>query len=220
MSVIVEFTCTDGVFPFGRMFTDSPGMTVELEAIVPTETAIVPYLWVNGDQYETFETRVRQNEYVAEFVALDRLEDVVLYRIDWMRPSGDLLEGIEVTEGVVLEASRNEGWTFRLRFSTHDNVSQFYNYCTRNNVTIDISRSFTLTEKTEFGYQFDLSQEQREALLLGLQHGYFDTPSQTTLEELAAELDISSQALSNRIRRGTKQVLGEALLSTTAGDFD
>lgn len=220
MSVIVEFTCTDSAFPFGRMFTDSPGMTVELEAIVPTDTAVVPYLWVNGEQYEEFEVRVRQNEHVAEFVALDRLEDAVLYRIDWIRHSGDLLEGIEVTRGVVLEASRNEGWTFRLRFPNHDNVSQFYNYCMQNNITIDITRSFTLTEKTEFGYQFDLSQEQREALLLGLRHGYFDTPSQTSLDELAAELGISSQAMSNRIRRGTKQVLGEALLSTTAGDFD
>lgn len=220
MSVIVEFTVADSEFPFGRLFGDSSGMTAELEKIVPTGSAIVPYLWVGGVDDDEFGDRVRDNEHVAEFVALDRLDDVTLYRIDWKRDPGDLLEGIDSNRGVILEAYGTDGWEFRLRFPNHDTVSQFYNFCTRNDVTIDIERSFTLTEKTEFGHQFDLSQEQREALVLGLQRGYFDTPSRTSLDELADELGISSQATSNRIRRGTKQVLGEAILSATAREFD
>ncbi|MFP4695916.1 helix-turn-helix domain-containing protein [Thiohalospira sp.] len=66
------------------------------------------------------------------------------------------------------------------------------------------------------GHRFGLSQEQREALLLGLRRGYFDTPSDATLAEIADELGISQQATSDRIRRGTKRVLAEALLSRAA----
>jgi predicted DNA binding protein len=47
--------------------------------------------------------------------------------------------------------------------------------------------------------------------VLALRHGYFDTPRETTLEELAVELDISRQALSERIRRGNERLLRQSL---------
>ncbi|WP_255681438.1 helix-turn-helix domain-containing protein [Natrinema sp. SYSU A 869] len=61
---------------------------------------------------------------------------------------------------------------------------------------------------------FDVTPEQREALLLALERGYFDTPRKVTLTELAEEFDISSQALSDRIRRGVKEVLVKSLAAT------
>jgi predicted DNA binding protein len=76
-----------------------------------------------------------------------------------------------------------------------------------------------LTEEIEHGYRFGLSQEQREALVLALRRGYFETPSEVGLDELAEELDITRQALSNRIRRGNRNVLRKVLL-TSANDFE
>ncbi|MDG5776545.1 helix-turn-helix domain-containing protein, partial [Haloarculaceae archaeon H-GB1-1] len=87
------------------------------------------------------------------------------------------------------------------------------------NIAIHIIRTYTLTERTESVKQFGLSNEQREALILALREGYFDTPSQVSLSELAAELGITQQAMSNRIRRGNKQVLKEILL-TSATDLE
>ncbi|MEA5389608.1 helix-turn-helix domain-containing protein [Haloarculaceae archaeon H-GB11] len=55
--------------------------------------------------------------------------------------------------------------------------------------------------------------------MLALREGYFDTPSQVSLSELAAELGITQQAMSNHIRRGNKQVLKEMLL-TSATDLE
>jgi predicted DNA binding protein len=149
---------------------------------------------------------------VSQFVALDRLDGWVLYRIEWNGRSDGLLSGIDAIGGAILEATRDDGWQFRLRFPNHDALSQFYNYCMDQNIPVHIERSFTLTEKSDVGRRFDLSQPQREALLAALRNGYFDTPSQTSLDELATEFGISEQALSNRIRRGTKAVLQRALL--------
>lgn len=215
MSVIVEFTVADEEFLLGEVLAEPPEMYIELERLVPTGSTVIPYLWVQGADYRAFEEKVVESEVVASFEALDRLEGWVLYRIEWTDAHPSLLKGIDATGGVILEAYGNGGWLFRLRFPDHDRVSQFYNFCTEQSIAIHIERSFTLTERTEIGHQFGLSQEQREALLLGLKHGYFDTPSRASLSELTGELGISEQALSNRIRRGNKRVLERALLSRT-----
>jgi hypothetical protein len=219
MSVIVEFSVADEEFALGRVLGDLPDMHVELERLVPTGGAVIPYLWVRGGDYERFERRVVESDAVDAFVALDRLDDWVLYRLEWGNPPDSLLEGIEASNGVILQAIGDEDWVFRLRFPDHEAVSTFYNFCTERGIGIHVDRSYTLTERTESGYQFDLSQEQREAVLLGLRMGYFETPSRASLADLAADLGISEQAVSNRVRRGTERVLRQSLLASAA-DLD
>jgi hypothetical protein len=211
MTVIVEFTIGSDDFALGQVLSDTPDTHIELERIIPAGEGIVPFLWVRGTDLDRFEQQVSTHEMVSQFVALDRLDGWTLYRIEWDHPADSLLNGIDATGGAILEATRDDGWQFRLRFPNHDALSQFYNYCTEQSIPIHIERSFTLTEKSDVGRQFDLSQPQREALLAALRNGYFDTPSQTSLDELAAGFDISEQALSNRIRRGTKEVLERTL---------
>ncbi|WP_089818931.1 helix-turn-helix domain-containing protein [Halomicrobium zhouii] len=57
----------------------------------------------------------------------------------------------------------------------------------------------------------DLTDRQRECLRLALEAGYFETPSEATLDELAADLDISSQALSKHIRAGVRKLVAEEM---------
>lgn len=213
MSVILEFSVANDEFAFGRTLSDLPGSRVELEKVVPTDASVVPFLWVSCDDYVDFERRVEESEQVLDLTQLDRLDDVALYRLDWREEPHDLLLGLAQTDGTILEAyGGGDGWEFRIRFRNHDGVSQFYNFCMEHDITIHIDRSYTLSERTEFGHRFGLSQEQREALVLGLEQGYFDTPARAGLSDVAEELGISPQATSNRIRRGVKSVLDDVLL--------
>ena len=66
----------------------------------------------------------------------------------------------------------------------------------------------------------EVSADQREALLLALDQGYFATPRESTLDEMAEKLDITKQALSVRIRRANEKVLSEVLLSSDVGSSD
>lgn len=216
VSVIVEFTVANQEFLLGQVLADAPDMRIELERIVPTGSDVIPFLWVYGEDYDTFEQGVRTHERVAELIALDRLKDEVLYRIKWAEEPHSLLEGINDTGGVILEATIDGSWEFKLRFSTHDAVSQFYNFCTDQGITIHLEQVYTLTERTDVAHNFGLSREEHEALLLALDSGYFATPSEANLADLAAELDISEQATSDRIRRGNEKVLREVLLSSAA----
>jgi predicted DNA binding protein len=58
----------------------------------------------------------------------------------------------------------------------------------------------------------ELTQPQREALHLAYDRGYFETPRQTTLAELARELDITGQSLGARLNRGINTVLAQTLV--------
>lgn len=56
-----------------------------------------------------------------------------------------------------------------------------------------------------------MTDDQREALEAALQKGYYAIPSEATMAEIASDLDISQQALSERLRRGHRALV-EALL--------
>ncbi len=56
-----------------------------------------------------------------------------------------------------------------------------------------------------------LTEPQREAIAEAYRQGYYDVPREISLEELANELDISHQALSERLRRANRVLAGEQL---------
>jgi predicted DNA binding protein len=176
----------------------------------------MPFFWATGGDFQAFESRVQDHDAVEELAAIDRIEDSTLYRITWVGDRNDIVTGMTAAEGSVLEERGDSEWEFQVRFPDHDRLSSFHNYLTSNDVSVHIDRTYTLTDRTKSIRAFDLTAHQREALLLGLRRGYFDTPSKTSLDDLADELDISQQATSNRIRRGTKKVLDEALLDSAA----
>jgi len=48
MVTVAEFTVPSEAVPSGAIFESFPTLTVELERVVPTDDAIVPYAWVRG----------------------------------------------------------------------------------------------------------------------------------------------------------------------------
>lgn len=214
MSVILEFSIAGDEFTLGQTLSGKPDMHIELERIVPMGDAVLPFLWVTGNDFEAFEEKVRNSPHVEQIRALDRVGETALYRITWSELTMSLLEGFTEADATILEGVGDNDWVFRVRFSDHDKLTQFHNYLMDHNITIHIERTYTLSEETERGYIFDLSEAQREALVLALGRGYFATPSEINLDELADELGISRQALSIRIRQGNEKILRTTLLSS------
>jgi predicted DNA binding protein len=65
-----------------------------------------------------------------------------------------------------------------------------------------------MTVNSEVG----LTAPQREALTLAVESGYYDVPADVTLDSLSELLGITSQALSERLNRGTKTLVEATLL--------
>lgn len=219
MSVLLEFAVGSDQFKLGHVLSESGDMHFELERIVPTSDHVMPFVWVatEGDPDEElprFEERVRASDRVRELVALDRVDDGGLYRIEWEEDAEGLITALAETEASVLEARGDGTWTFRVRFADHDRLTDFHNSLTDLGVTIHIERTYTFTEESARRRDFGLTNEQREALVLALKRGYFETPSRASLDELAGELGVTKQAVSNRIRRGNEKILRPLLLSS------
>jgi predicted DNA binding protein len=216
MSIIAEFTIDSNEFMFGASMANIPNTTIELERIVPTSDAVMPFFWVESGDFSRFEKHVRNDPHVGDLEELDRVDGSRLYRAVWTEEVDSLLEGLAQAEAVVLEAYGRENWVFRVRFQSHDRLAEFYNYLTANDINLHLDRVFSLTAKDSGGYSLGLTPEQREALVMAYERGYFATPSETTLQEMADELDISSQAFSKRIRGAELKMLNQFLNSLEA----
>lgn len=59
--------------------------------------------------------------------------------------------------------------------------------------------------------QYSLSKKQRQTLELAHRKGFFAVPRRTSLAAIAEELEISEQAVSERIRRATATLISNAL---------
>jgi hypothetical protein len=144
---------------------------------------------------------------VRELLHLDTIGDRSLYRIDWDETVESLIYGMVETDATILEAHGGDNWLFRIRFDDHESLSAFSDYCRRHDIRLDVRRVHNLTAEALDDEQFDLTGEQREAIELALEHGYFEVPRRATLSDLAGELDVSQQAISERLRRGTQKVM-------------
>ena len=225
MSVVLEFTIEADQFQLGDVLSGVPDTIFELERIIPTGDLVFPFMWLTTESdldsvTKTFETQLTTSPAVRDLQTLDTIGNGVLYRITWEKRDGDLIDAITETNATILEARSQNGarWDFRVRFSNHDGLSRFQNILIEQDVTVHIDRIYTFTGDTDRRRQFGLSSEQREALILALHRGYFATPSEGSLDELADELDITKQAVSTRIRRGNEKVLETTLLSSSQND--
>lgn len=219
MSVVLEFLVDEAEFALGDVLSGAPDVRLELERVVPLRTDVEPYVWAFGDDLEAFEGAVTDDPRVEDLVALERLGDRGLYRIVWAGEPTDLVRAIEETDATVLEARGDGSWLFRLRFDDHDGLSRFHEACRDRDLPIRVERTYPLTEGTDPDDHLGVSPEQREALVLALERGYFATPSEASLDDLAAELDITRQAVSDRIRRGNEAIL-RRILRPSVGDAD
>jgi len=218
MSVIVEFTLPAMSFPFGRSTSGDPDVRVQLERLVPLKEARIPFVWATGQEFEQFEAGLRDSKVVKSFEALTRVGDSVLYYVEWHAEKETFLNGVSDTNGAILEAHGDAQWSFTVRFRDHADLTRFHQFYQDEEFPVHIDRVYAPDETTRTEYGFGLTPEQREALIMAVEKGYFGVPRETKLDEIADELGITRQAASERVRRATETVLRKSLIGLVAED--
>lgn len=212
MATVAAFTVAADEFPLGTVFEDLPGVTVELERVVPTSDSIVPYFWVRNAGGNDVVASFRAHPGAGDVELVDSVGDEHLLRCTWDPANVGMLLAIEETGVTLLSGVGNsEQWTFEVRGDDREAVARFQAYCLEHDVPITLTSLHRLTPSDRGGVD-GLTDPQREALLLAYERGYFDTPRRVTLEELAAELDITRQSFAARLRRGHQTLIDVALL--------
>jgi len=211
MAVIAEFSVDHVDFALERVFEAYPDATVELDRVVPTDEAFLPYFWVWDADVDDVVDLVREADPLSEVELVDEVADGGLFRAWWTRDVGGLLAATEAANLTLRKGVGSaDGWLFELRADRAEDLSTFQRYLAADGVAAELVRMHELDGDATSG-RYNLTPEQREALMTAYDRGYYDVPRSITLADLAGEVDVSHQALSERLRRGHASLVERTL---------
>jgi len=221
MSVITEIRISSDAFELGQILSLEQTSAIELETLVPSGDVTVPLFWVYEPVENGFLEAVERYPTVNTVTEVDVFDDRTLIRIDWDASQDHLFQCILEHDGQILGATgSSEGWNFEIRFSDRETLSQCQTCCEDAHISLELTRIYNPTDP-EAGPWYGLSEPQREALTLAIRRGYYDIPRGCTTAELADELGISDQAVTERLRRAIGTFGRYALLTPeSAAEMD
>ena len=213
VSLIAEF---DAEAPFGGAAMERAPTTT----LVREETDLTPdgHLRIvcraTGERLDAFETEMAADPWVADLSALTGDGERRVYAVRLTIPAEEAAYAALVDAGGQILSLEHDA------DGVHARVR-----CPSREAFVDLKDAWE-TRYGEFRVRGlyaehgcdgqTLSPKQREALVVARDRGYFEVPRRATLSDLAAELGVSQQAISERLRRGTNKVM-RALVEGTFG---
>jgi len=212
MATVAEFTLDSHEFPLGTVFAELPDVTVQLERLVPDASGVVPYFWVRGTETDAIVEQFPAHPGVEDIQLVDSVNDEYLLRCQWVPEHDSVLDALVSPDVVLLSAvGTGEKWTFEMRGESRGAIANFRNYCQEHGIPVTLTE---LRAVQPLDARHELTEKQREALILAFERGYFNSPRETTLQEVADELGITQQSLSSRLRRGNRRLIEKGLIES------
>ncbi|WP_226008043.1 helix-turn-helix domain-containing protein [Natrinema salinisoli] len=215
MTIEASFTIDQSDFPLSAVFEQLPDSTIELDRVVPTSEAVIPYFWIHADDTAKLTTDLSNDLGIDQVKVIDEVEEEQMFvRIDWNLAHESVLTAVVNTDvNLISGIGNNEQWTFEIRADEQQEISDFQTYCQDNDIPIELTQLHALsTLKSD--REYDLTEGQRSALVLAYSRGYFDSPRGATQDDLADELEISRQAVSSRLHRGLRRLVASTLITS------
>lgn len=191
-----------------------PGMKLHLEDIRqgPEDSRRFVVRAV-GDDFEAFDAALATDSTVGDYRCLTELQDERLYRVtlseEGQRES--VYSVIAEQDIVLIETTiTTEGIHSLVHYPSRETLAAFHNACRDQEISFRLEHLYSEETTANDGgpdSRFGVTEAQQEALLQALKTGYFGIPRQTKLETIAEELDISTSALSTRLRRGQQNLI-------------
>lgn len=178
-----------------------PDAEFACDRTVQTPTrAVMPLVWARGVDRIELEPAFVADPSVQRATLVEGSTGDLLYRMEWESRLHVL--GLVLSAGGSLfrdaRGTRN-GWTLRVLYPSRRYVSEVSTLCESLDVAITIDSICRLEGGREDRY--GLTRNQREALVVAQEMGYFEIPRAVDLDAVAAELGLSHQSLSERLRR-------------------
>ena len=207
-------------FALYEALASSPDIEFEVERIVETgEEAAMPLVWVRGADQEAVSDAFESDPSVQGIELLSAFEDEQLYRMDWVADVDLVLQMLTNSEATITDGYGTDGrWHLRVLYPDRESLSKTTEFRDEEGLTFDIT-AIREMEGEPVG-RYGLTSEQFEALEAALEAGYYEVPRDVDQNELAEELGISHQALSERLRRATGALVEDALLVGAVPDHD
>lgn len=212
MTTMVEAALPADEFVLNETLDHHPTAEFEVLRIVANGMdQVMPFGWVTGDDIDDIIASMEDDHSVEAVEVLSHLDDECLLRMRWMAHIRVILYILLEEEAMILDAvGRDRVWRFQILFPEHDSVSATDDFCQEYGIDLEFERIYQLAESRRRG-QYGLSEPQYETLVKAYEESYYEVPRGINLQELANRLDVSHQALSERMRRGHGTLIRNAL---------
>lgn len=212
MSTVVEATVPAEQFALYETLQQYPNAEFDILRLVTDGTdRALPFVWATGADLLGLPDALESDPSTEAVDIVADLEDEYLFRMEWIghiRMIAHLL--VEEDASIMDATGRNGSWRFRMLYPERDSVSRTDEFCEDYGIDIEFRRIYQLSDSHRQG-QFGLSESQYETLSKAYRDGFYQVPRSVTLEELADQLGVSHQALSERMRRGHGTLIENAL---------
>lgn len=203
-------------FALHETFAAIPDLTVECAPHTASgETASMSLLWASTDDPDLTAT-LERDPTVFSATELRRTDDRRLYRVEWTHDVHRCIDILLQSQGILLSNHGTQtGWNVEILYPNREDVRTATECCERYGLsfTLDTIRSLDSDRDAQCG----LTPAQHNILTQACQRGYFAVPREIGLEELAEEMNVSHQALSERLRRGHDTLIRSTLVETSSG---
>lgn len=213
MAVIANLRIPADSFELGRILDLERDGKLTLEDMVPMGERAVPFFSVSDGVRDSFEQSVGSHPSVENIVEVSRHDSERLYSLDWNVERDVFFQGLIERDGQLLSGSGTvETWEFEVRFLTHERLSEFQEHCSNAHITLEVGRIYNPV-RPGAGMWYGVTAPQREALVRAVQGGYYSIPREMSTQDLADELGISDQAVTERLRRGIETLTRNTLVA-------
>ncbi|ELY61737.1 Bacterio-opsin activator HTH domain-containing protein [Natronococcus amylolyticus DSM 10524] len=211
MSLIAEYTVETPLLE--EALEAVPNMILHTEAFHTTsegEPKTIISAW--GDNFHTFEQHLDIDPTIDEYEHLSDISDRRLYRITFTERGKEYFTYTihEEHDTIILDTTgTHERLEVRARFQTRDALVAYRDACEELDVSFTLHSLYSeeqILSDACVENPYGVTVAQREAIICALEMGYFAIPRETTLEEIADELGISTQSVSQRLRRGQENI--------------
>ena len=198
-------------FAFASMFERTPDARIECEAMVanPADHALVVIRTEENNDVDA--TAIRADSGVTAVDCFSERSDGIACRVTWGERPHSLIQQLTAAD-ISLLSMRGYGgiWEFRVLSPHREGIGQAQEIMDMLECGADCE-SVMPFDGNEGSLQSRLTDRQRTALLTAFERGYYDIPRSVTTQDIANELEISHQALSERFRRAHKELVAADL---------
>lgn len=207
--LIVEFRLDSPILQ--KALSLAPETTVTYEELYSADNTRFLF-WVEGKDLATFEESLAVDPTVTNPVLLTETETHRLYRVtftDFGETAATSAFWRDLDISTLDVTGSIEGWDMRVRMPDRDVLRQYRDICEKRDLQFQLHSIYEDTRAVNKA-DVELTNRQKETLIVARDLGYFKIPRQASLSDLADHCGISSQAASERIRRGTLALIDTA----------
>jgi predicted DNA binding protein len=153
---------------------------------------------------------LREDPSTKTVEVMSELDGAYLLQIGWRARTRVIMHSLRGNRTIIDAVGRNGAWWFRLLFPERESVSSTFEFWEGYDIDLKLKRVPQPSGSFRRG-QLGLTEKQYEMIMSAYDRGYYAVPRGTNLKELARQLDISHQALSERLRRGHETLVANML---------